>query len=127
MSFACRTTSVLGTQSIPSRSLLVVPAVSSRTGVRTAVSSRADPEQEVSTSSRRGLVLGGLLLSLAATADLVSPGSAAAWGTGFPGYDMDLNGRKRAMDRNKREMQAEVERAAAFRAAKKKAAEEASK
>lgn len=35
---------------------------------------------------------------------------ALAFGNGFPGYDINLDGRKRALDRNKREMEAELAR-----------------
>jgi hypothetical protein len=46
----------------------------------------------------------------AAAAALAPAQSALAFGSGFPGYDINLDGRKRAFDRNKREMQAELER-----------------
>eukprot|EP00193_Tetraselmis_chui_P008351 CAMPEP_0177767838 /NCGR_PEP_ID=MMETSP0491_2-20121128/9364_1 /TAXON_ID=63592 /ORGANISM="Tetraselmis chuii, Strain PLY429" /LENGTH=112 /DNA_ID=CAMNT_0019284531 /DNA_START=154 /DNA_END=492 /DNA_ORIENTATION=- len=48
---------------------------------------------------------------------------ALAYGSGFPGYDINLDARKRASDRAKAEMQAEMERAAAIREAKRKEAE----
>jgi len=49
--------------------------------------------------------------------------SAYAYGTGIPGYDINLDARKRASDRAKAEMQAEMDRAAAIREARKIAAE----
>jgi hypothetical protein len=44
-------------------------------------------------------------------ATVASPAQEAlAFGSGFPGYDVNLDGRKRAMERNKREMQADLDR-----------------
>jgi hypothetical protein len=52
-----------------------------------------------------------LAAAAAAAAAVLAPAqSALAFGSGFPGYDINLDGRKRAFDRNKREMQAELER-----------------
>lgn len=47
---------------------------------------------------------------------LSSPQPAQAFGKGFPGYDMNVDGRKRAQERIKREKQADLDRAAAYRA-----------
>lgn len=78
--------------------------------------------------TRRALLSQGLALSLAATAaSALMPSAATAFGNGFPGYDINLDGRKRALDRNKREMEAELEKAAAFRAARTAAKEAAAK
>jgi hypothetical protein len=61
-----------------------------------------------------------LAVAVAAAAAVILPASAPApaqaFGSGFPGYDINMDGRKRALDRNKREMQAELDRAAAYRA-----------
>ncbi len=50
-------------------------------------------------------------VAAAAIATVASPvQEALAFGSGFPGYDVNLDGRKRAMERNKREMQADLAR-----------------
>lgn len=59
----------------------------------------------------------GLMLSVAAISLVPSP-AALAFGNGFPGYDINVEGRKRALDRNKREMEADRKKAAEFRAKK---------
>ena len=51
-----------------------------------------------------------MLTGIAAAAAAALPQPALAFGSGFPGYDVNLDGRKRALDRNKREMQAELDR-----------------
>jgi hypothetical protein len=56
-----------------------------------------------------GFIAGAALL-------LSSPQPAQAFGSGFPGYDINVDARKRAKDRIKREMQADLDRAAAYRA-----------
>ena len=57
-----------------------------------------------------------LAVLIAAAAATISPAPASAFGTGFPGYDVNLDARKRALDRNKREMQAELDRGEPLRA-----------
>ncbi|KAL4540240.1 hypothetical protein Ndes2526B_g03268 [Nannochloris sp. 'desiccata'] len=64
--------------------------------------------------NRRALLSTGLLAGAALL--LSSPQPALAFGSGFPGYDMNLEGRKRAQERIKREKQADLDRAAAYRA-----------
>ena len=72
-------------------------------------------------ASRRGLLLGAVAMP---AFFIASPfDSAHAFGNGFPGYDVNLDGRKRALERNKREMEADKKRAAEFRA-KRDAAKE---
>ncbi len=61
-------------------------------------------------------MLAGAAAGAAVLLPAVVPQAAEAFGTGFPGYDVNLDGRKRALERNKREMAAELERAAAYRA-----------
>ncbi|PSC75630.1 cyclin-H1-1 isoform X1 [Micractinium conductrix] len=58
-----------------------------------------------------------------AAAALVPAQSAQAFGSGFPGYDVNMDARKRAAERNQREIDAMMERAAEFKA--KRAAEKA--
>jgi hypothetical protein len=83
--------------------------------------------------NRRGLLSTGLIAGAALIAGagvlLSSPEPAQAFGSGFPGYDMNLEGRKRAQERIKREKQADLDRAAAYRAklAEQKAAASAGK
>lgn len=64
--------------------------------------------------NRRALLSTGLFAGAALL--LSSPQPAQAFGSGFPGYDMNLDGRKRAQERIKREKQADLDRAAAYRA-----------
>jgi hypothetical protein len=63
-------------------------------------------------ASRRSLLAKSFLgVAAAAIATVASPAQEAlAFGSGFPGYDVNLDGRKRAMERNKREMQADLAR-----------------
>ncbi|KAK3278232.1 hypothetical protein CYMTET_13817 [Cymbomonas tetramitiformis] len=62
---------------------------------------------------------------------LVSNGAALAFGTGFPGYDVNVEARQRATDRQNSELEKQKQLAAEFRAkrkaeaAAKKAADEA--
>ena len=69
-------------------------------------------------TSRRGLVLS----VFSSTALIISQNPAMAFGNGFPGYDINLDGRKRALERNKREMEVQKQLAAEFRAKKAAAA-----
>lgn len=73
-------------------------------------------------SSRRSILTMVALIGVAVI-PAAAPSPAQAFGSGFPGYDVNMDARKRAQDRIKREMQAELDRAAAYRA--KLAAEKA--
>ena len=64
--------------------------------------------------NRRALLSTGLIAAAALV--LSSPQPAQAFGSGFPGYDINKDARKRAQDRIKRERQADLDRAAAYRA-----------
>ena len=68
-------------------------------------------------ASRRSILgaaaLAGAALVMPVTADVPT---AKAFGSGFPGYDMNLDGRKRAQERIKRQVQADLDKAAAYRA-----------
>ena len=63
---------------------------------------------------RRALLSAGLLAGAALL--LSSPQPAQAFGSGFPGYDMNVDARKRAQERIKRERQVDLDKAAAYRA-----------
>ena len=67
-----------------------------------------------SMATRRGLLLGAVAIPAIIIASPFD--SAHAFGNGFPGYDVNLDGRKRALERNKRELEADRKRAAEFRA-----------
>ncbi|GAX84839.1 hypothetical protein CEUSTIGMA_g12260.t1 [Chlamydomonas eustigma] len=69
-------------------------------------------DTHVDSINRRGV------LGLTAVIVSSAPKAALAFGSGFPGYDMNLDGRKRALERNKRELELERQKAAAYRAAK---------
>uniref|UniRef100_A0A6S8GWH0 Uncharacterized protein n=1 Tax=Dunaliella tertiolecta TaxID=3047 RepID=A0A6S8GWH0_DUNTE len=67
-----------------------------------------------------------VLLSLLATPAVTAPLPAHAFGVGFPGYDLNVDARRRAQERNQRELDEQKQRAADFKAAKAaKAAREA--
>ncbi len=75
-------------------------------------------QAESGASSRRSLLAGGaagVAALLAAAPVLFTAGPAQSFGVGFPGYDISIEGRKRATDRNKKEMNAELARAAEYR------------
>lgn len=61
--------------------------------------------------SRRSLLAGGA----AGAAALLAAAPALAFGNGIPGYDINMDARKRAQDRIKKEMEADLERAAEYR------------
>ena len=56
-----------------------------------------------------------LAAAAAAVAALLPVDSAQAFGSGFPGYDVNMDARKRAEERNKREIEAMMARAGARR------------
>ena len=82
-------------------------------------SSHRVQQQATQSASRRGLMLS----VFSSTAFVISQNQPAmAFGNGFPGYDINLDGRKRALERNKREMEVQKKLAADFRAKKAAAA-----
>ena len=67
-------------------------------------------------SRRSSLFLLLASTSTALAAQFVFPNRADAFGSGFPGYDVNMDARKRAQARIKAEMDADLARAAAYRA-----------
>jgi len=61
-------------------------------------------------ATRRALLSTLFTAAGAVVAVGAAPQAALAFGNGFPGYDINLDGRKRAMERNKRELQREREK-----------------
>eukprot|EP00798_Chlamydomonas_sp_ICE-L_P008303 gene8303-1575_t len=61
-------------------------------------------QNDMQVTRRMGLVA----LTASAAAMVAQP--VFAFSSGFPGYDMNYEARKRSEDRNKREIQAEVEK-----------------
>lgn len=86
---------------------------------------QANNTNEQSASRRSILNAAGLAVAALLVPFAASTPAAQAFGSGFPGYDMNLDARKRAQERIKREMQADLDKAAAYRA--KLAAEKAAK
>ena len=99
---------------------LGAPSTSGRASPRSAVSLRClhsgDAGQETETLPRRGLVFGCVGALLLATQP------AHAFGTGFPGYDLNVAARERANKVLEAEKAAQKEKAAQFRRKKQAAA-----
>ncbi len=75
------------------------------------------PHSQVSAADTgRRLMLSSVL---AAAAALAATPAAHAFGSGFPGYDVNLNARKKIKEANAAELQREMKKAAAYRAAMK--------
>ena len=82
-------------------------ARAARCSVAGAGQPAAPPARAAPPAVPRRLLLAG---AAAAAAALVPAQSAQAFGSGFPGYDVNMDARKRAAERNQREIDAMMER-----------------